>query len=98
MPILYYLDESGPQRPFIREQLMHIKETFMLPPRWVLEDNQMRTSITLSFSNHARFVHLDPSALVGEKKGRFGNVDCHYIQRPSLTLHCIHLDVIPPRI
>src|SRR5256885_9985084 len=26
MPILYYLDESGPQRPFVREQLMHIKE------------------------------------------------------------------------
>ncbi|PKC59757.1 hypothetical protein RhiirA1_399702, partial [Rhizophagus irregularis] len=77
MPILYYLDESGPQRPFVREQLMHIKEEPMLPPR---------------------FVRLDSSDLVGEKKGRFGNVDCHYIQRPSLTLHCIHLDVIPPRI
>ena len=42
MPVLYYLlDESGPQRPFVREQLMHIKEEPMLPPRWVLEDNQI---------------------------------------------------------
>ncbi|GES89170.1 hypothetical protein RCL_jg17101.t1 [Rhizophagus clarus] len=39
MPVLYYLDESGSQRPFVREQLMHIKEESMLPPRWVLEDN-----------------------------------------------------------
>jgi hypothetical protein len=43
MPVLYYLDESEPQRPFVREQLMHIKEEPMLPPRWVLGDNQMRT-------------------------------------------------------
>jgi hypothetical protein len=43
MPVLYYLDESGPQRPFVREQLMHIKEEPMLPPRWVLGDNQMHT-------------------------------------------------------
>ncbi|PKY53221.1 hypothetical protein RhiirA4_471316 [Rhizophagus irregularis] len=43
MPVLYYLDESGPQRPFVREQLMHIKKEPMLPPRWVLEDNQMHT-------------------------------------------------------
>jgi len=42
MPVLYYLDESGPQRPFVREQLMHIKEEPILPPRWVLEDNRMR--------------------------------------------------------
>ncbi|GBB91267.1 hypothetical protein RclHR1_18440002 [Rhizophagus clarus] len=34
MPVLYYLDESGSQRPFVREQLMHIKEESMLPPRW----------------------------------------------------------------
>ena len=47
MPVLYYLDESGPQRPFVREQLMHIKEEPMLPPRWVLGDNQMRTSKAL---------------------------------------------------
>ncbi|CAB4494751.1 unnamed protein product [Rhizophagus irregularis] len=33
------IDDSGPQRPFVREQLMHIKEEPMLPPRWVLEDN-----------------------------------------------------------
>ncbi|CAI2194394.1 4448_t:CDS:1, partial [Funneliformis geosporum] len=44
------------------------------------------------------FVHLDSSALAGEKKGRFGNVGCHYIRKPSLALHYIHLDVIPPRI
>jgi len=43
MPVLYYLDESGPQRPFVREQLMHIKEEPILPPRWVLEDNRMRS-------------------------------------------------------
>ncbi|KAF0348028.1 hypothetical protein F8M41_015637 [Gigaspora margarita] len=41
MPVLYYLDESGPRRPFVREQLMHIKEEPMLPPRWVLGDNRM---------------------------------------------------------
>ncbi|PKY36462.1 hypothetical protein RhiirB3_459126, partial [Rhizophagus irregularis] len=40
-------DESGPQRPFVREQLMHIKETSMLPPRWVLGNNQMRTRRSL---------------------------------------------------
>ena len=39
MPILYYLDELGSQRLFVREQLMHIKEEPMLPPRWVLGDN-----------------------------------------------------------
>ncbi|CAG8567651.1 2718_t:CDS:1 [Gigaspora margarita] len=33
MPVLYYLDESGPQRLFVREQLMHIKEEPMMPPR-----------------------------------------------------------------
>ena len=43
MPILYYLDESEPQRPFVREQLMHIKEEPMLPPRWVLGDNRTDT-------------------------------------------------------
>ena len=42
MPVLYYLDESGPQRPFVREQLMHIKEEPILPPRWVLGDNRTR--------------------------------------------------------
>ncbi|GES84123.1 hypothetical protein RCL_jg20487.t1 [Rhizophagus clarus] len=47
MPILYYLDESGPQRPFVREQLMHIKEEPMLPPRWVLGYNQMHTRRSL---------------------------------------------------
>jgi hypothetical protein len=47
MPILYYLDESGPQRPFVREQLMHIKEEPMLPPRWILGDNQTRTRCSL---------------------------------------------------
>ena len=47
MPVLYYLDESGPQRPFVREQLMHIKEEPMLPPRWVLGDNQMHTRRSL---------------------------------------------------
>ena len=47
MPVLYYLDESGPQRPFVREQLMHIKEEPMLPPRWVLGDNRMRTRRSL---------------------------------------------------
>ncbi|CAG8845474.1 9064_t:CDS:2, partial [Gigaspora margarita] len=71
MPILYYLNESGPQRPFVREQLMHIKEEAMPPPRWVLKDS---------------------SVLVGEKKAQFGNVDYYYIQKPNLTLHCIHLD------
>ncbi|PKC53333.1 hypothetical protein RhiirA1_404387, partial [Rhizophagus irregularis] len=39
MPILYYLDESESQRPFVKEQLMHIKEEPMLPSRWVLGDN-----------------------------------------------------------
>ncbi|CAG8617407.1 12816_t:CDS:2, partial [Acaulospora morrowiae] len=34
-------DDSEPQRPFVREQLMHIKEKPMLPPRWILEDNQI---------------------------------------------------------
>ncbi|CAG8654311.1 13840_t:CDS:2, partial [Gigaspora rosea] len=34
MPVLYYLDESGPRRPFVREQLMYIKEEPMLPPRY----------------------------------------------------------------
>ena len=44
MLILYYLDKSGPQRPFVREQLMHIEEEPMLPPRWVLKgDSQMHT-------------------------------------------------------
>ncbi|PKY60919.1 hypothetical protein RhiirA4_485218 [Rhizophagus irregularis] len=43
MPVLYYLDESGPQRPFVKEQLMHIKEEPMLPPRWVLGDSRMHT-------------------------------------------------------
>ena len=47
MPVLYYLDDSGPQRPFVREQLMHIKEKPMLPPRWVLGDNQMHTRRSL---------------------------------------------------
>ncbi|GET03033.1 hypothetical protein RCL_jg8229.t1 [Rhizophagus clarus] len=47
MPVLYYLDELGSQRPFVREQLMHIKEEPMLPPRWVLGDNQMRTRCPL---------------------------------------------------
>jgi len=47
MPILYYLDESGPQQPFVREQLMHIKEEPILPPRWILRDNQMRTRCSL---------------------------------------------------
>ncbi|GBB89532.1 hypothetical protein RclHR1_16240001 [Rhizophagus clarus] len=47
MPILYYLDESGPQRPFVREQLMHIKEEPMLPSRWVLGYNQMHTRRSL---------------------------------------------------
>ncbi|CAG8772101.1 9339_t:CDS:2, partial [Rhizophagus irregularis] len=41
MLVLYYLDDLGPQRPFVREQLMHIKEEHMLPFRWVLGDNQM---------------------------------------------------------
>ncbi|KAF0467812.1 hypothetical protein F8M41_025930 [Gigaspora margarita] len=41
MPVLYYLDESGPRCPFVREQLMHIKEEPILPPRWVLGDNRM---------------------------------------------------------
>ena len=43
MPVLYYLDESGPQRSFMKEQLMHIKEESMLPPSWVLKGNQIRT-------------------------------------------------------
>ena len=44
MPVLYYLDKSGPQRPFVREQLMHIEEEPMLPPRWVLKgDSRMHT-------------------------------------------------------
>jgi hypothetical protein len=30
MPVLYYLDESGPHCLFVREQLMHIKEEPML--------------------------------------------------------------------
>ncbi|GES92579.1 hypothetical protein RCL_jg28906.t1 [Rhizophagus clarus] len=47
MPILYYLDESGPQQPFVREQLMHIKEEPMLPSRWVLGYNQMHTRRSL---------------------------------------------------
>ena len=33
MPVLYYLDKSESQRPFVREQLMHIEEEPMLPPR-----------------------------------------------------------------
>ena len=41
MPILYYLDESEPQRPFVREQLMYIEEEPMLPPRWILKGNQI---------------------------------------------------------
>jgi hypothetical protein len=41
MPVLYYLDESGPQRAFVREQLMYIGEEPMLPPRWVLKDSRM---------------------------------------------------------
>ncbi|CAG8777337.1 36073_t:CDS:2, partial [Gigaspora margarita] len=32
MPVLYYLDESEPRCPFVREQLMHVKEEPMLPP------------------------------------------------------------------
>lgn len=47
MPILYYLDELGPQRPFVRKQLMHIKEESMLPPKWVLGDNRTRTRHSL---------------------------------------------------
>jgi hypothetical protein len=47
MPVLYYLDKLGPQRPFMREQLMHIKEEPMLPLRWVLGDNQTRTRRSL---------------------------------------------------
>ena len=43
MPVLYYLDESGSQRSFVREQLMYIKEEPMLPPSWVLKGNQIRT-------------------------------------------------------
>ncbi|CAG8781403.1 21341_t:CDS:2, partial [Gigaspora margarita] len=41
MPVLYYLNESGPRHLFVREQLMYIKEEPMLPPRWVLRNNQM---------------------------------------------------------
>ncbi|PKK62885.1 hypothetical protein RhiirC2_789705 [Rhizophagus irregularis] len=40
-------DESGPQRPFIREQLMHIKEEPMLSSKWVLGDNRMHTRHSL---------------------------------------------------
>ncbi|UZO05881.1 uncharacterized protein OCT59_026219 [Rhizophagus irregularis] len=47
MLVLYYLDDLGPQRPFVREQLMHIKEEHMLPFRWVLGDNQMRIRCSL---------------------------------------------------
>ncbi|PKK74626.1 hypothetical protein RhiirC2_820458 [Rhizophagus irregularis] len=45
MLILYYLDESGPQRPFVREQLMHIKEEPMLPPS--LFEKQAATILTI---------------------------------------------------
>ncbi|RIA95035.1 hypothetical protein C1645_817279 [Glomus cerebriforme] len=30
---------KGPQHPFVREQLMHIKKESMLLPRWILGDN-----------------------------------------------------------
>ncbi|CAG8698048.1 8241_t:CDS:1 [Acaulospora morrowiae] len=43
MPVLYYLDDSGSQRSFVREQLMHIKEKPILPPRWVLKDNRIQS-------------------------------------------------------
>ncbi|CAG8629189.1 41540_t:CDS:2, partial [Gigaspora margarita] len=32
IPILYYLDETGSQCPFVREKLMHIKKEPILPP------------------------------------------------------------------
>ncbi|PKC51212.1 hypothetical protein RhiirA1_484279 [Rhizophagus irregularis] len=40
-------DESGPQHPFVRKQLMHIKEEPMLLSRWVLGDNQTHTRRSL---------------------------------------------------
>ena len=43
MPVLYYLDKLVSQLPFVREQLIHIKEEPMLPFSWVLKGNQMRT-------------------------------------------------------
>ncbi|CAG8478951.1 7286_t:CDS:2 [Cetraspora pellucida] len=46
MSVLYYLNETGPQCSFVREKLMHIKEEPILPPRWVLEDNQMHSRHT----------------------------------------------------
>ncbi|CAG8854419.1 16430_t:CDS:2, partial [Gigaspora margarita] len=42
--------ETGPQRPFVREKLMHIKEEPILPPRWVLEDNRMQDELYLEVS------------------------------------------------
>ncbi|CAI2181947.1 16848_t:CDS:2 [Funneliformis geosporum] len=44
---------------------MHIKEKPMLPPKWILKDNQI---IMHSFSNHAEFTHLYSSVFLDEKK------------------------------
>ncbi|CAG8556656.1 3613_t:CDS:2 [Dentiscutata erythropus] len=33
IPVLYYLDETGPQCPFVREKLIYIKEKPILPSR-----------------------------------------------------------------
>ena len=35
--VLYYLEEDGPQRPFVREELMQIPENTEKPPDYVKE-------------------------------------------------------------
>ena len=34
-PVLYYL-QDGPNRAFVREELMHISEDIQVPPDWVI--------------------------------------------------------------
>ncbi|CAG8749366.1 4014_t:CDS:2, partial [Dentiscutata erythropus] len=74
------------------------KEYKRFARRIVNNMNDTPTRITPSFPNHDKFVHLDSSALAGEKKAQFDNADYHYIRRPSLPPYYTHLDVIILRI
>ncbi|GBC43448.2 hypothetical protein RIR_jg5366.t1 [Rhizophagus irregularis DAOM 181602=DAOM 197198] len=69
IPVLYYLDDSGPQCPFVREQLMHIKEEPMLPPRHNRisyteicgSDHQLQTSLVRTQKNRSGYMQIQKS-------------------------------------
>ncbi|PKY29712.1 hypothetical protein RhiirB3_392018 [Rhizophagus irregularis] len=61
--------DSGPQCPFVREQLMHIKEEPMLPPRHNRisyteicgSDHQLQTSLVRTQKNRSGYMQIQKS-------------------------------------